>query len=110
MASCLLAACRKAAKELEDRKPSGLRKNEHWGLWVYRLRVSMEKHGLPAGIWKDHDGNKDGRPSAFVRLIKALQGCIPFEYRYLARSDKAFSAAISTACKAMPPDRDVAGA
>jgi hypothetical protein len=109
MASCLVAACGKAVNELEDRKSIGLKDREHWQLWVYRLLATLKKHGLPAGIWKAREGTKDW-PSAPVRLIKALQDCIPPEYRYRANSDEALSAAIVKARHEMRPaagDRNV---
>jgi hypothetical protein len=110
MVSCLIAACRKAAAKLEERKSSGFKNREHWQRWVHRVRTTVEKHGLPTGVRKDREGNKDWQASAYVRLIKALQHCIPREYRYRANSDEALSAAISTACREMRPapgDRNV---
>src|SRR5262245_3102615 len=84
MVSCFIAACGKAATELEERKSSGFKNREHWQLWVYRVRATVEKHGLQAGIRKDRGGNTGWQASAFPRLIKALQDCIPHEYRYRA--------------------------
>jgi hypothetical protein len=103
MVSCLIAACRNAAAKLEERKSSGFKDREHWRLWVYRVRATVEKHGLPTGVRKDRSGHRDWQASAYVQLIKALQHCIPREYRYRANSDEALSAAILKACREMQP-------
>jgi hypothetical protein len=106
MASCLVAACRKAVKDLDDAKPSGLRKGENWGLWVYRLKVSFENHGLCATARTDYEGNAAWKPSPFVSLIHTLQGYIPSEYRRVS-TPEGLSKAISRAWKEMrPPSSD----
>jgi hypothetical protein len=103
MASSVIAACGKASRELDERKLGGLQIGEHWRLWVSRIRTCLKEHGLPAGVRKDRDGNKDWTVSASVALIKALQDCIPPEYRCRASTDEALSAAISKACREMRP-------
>jgi hypothetical protein len=103
MASFVIAASGKASRELDERKLGGLQIGEHWRLWVSRIRTCLKEHGLPAGVRKDRHGNKDWMVSASVSLIKALQDCIPPEYRYWANSDEALSAAISKACREMRP-------
>ena len=103
MVSYFITACGKAAAELEERKSSGFKDREHWRLWVHRVQMTLKKHGLQAGIRKDREGNTGWQASAFVRLIKALQDCIPPEYRYRANSEEALSAAISKACREMRP-------
>src|SRR5262249_28378355 len=103
MVSCLIAACRKATAKLEERKSSGFKNREHWQLWVHRVQMTLKKNGLQAGIGKDRGGNRGWRASVFARLIKALQDCIPPEYRYRANSEEALSAAISKACREMRP-------
>jgi hypothetical protein len=106
MASCLVAACRKAARELEARKPSGLREGEHWQRWVYRLKVSFENHGLRATARTDYEGNAAWKPSPFVSLIDTLQDYIPSKYRRVS-TPEGFSKAISRAWKEMrPPSSD----
>jgi hypothetical protein len=58
MASSVIAACGKASRELDERKPGGLQSGEHWRLWVSRIRTCLKEHGLPAGVRKDRDGNQ----------------------------------------------------
>jgi hypothetical protein len=102
MASCLVGACRKAAKDFEDNKPIGLRKWEHWQLWVYRLKMTFEKHGLCATARRDRQGNEDWNPSPFVSFIAALQQCIPSKYRR-ASTPEGLSKDVSLAWKEMRP-------
>jgi hypothetical protein len=75
------AVCAFAAKELVD---YGYTHNWLWNNWIGCLTIIMKEHNLPYKVRADSDKLK-GQGSPFVRLVEALQSCIPVEARHSTR-------------------------
>jgi hypothetical protein len=97
VAGCLIAACEKTKRELVDQPSSGPDADERWRLWVRRITAIAKASKLPRGVRKDRLGNPEWRPSPFVRLVDALQTCLPSAHRRRATSHEALSQAITAA-------------
>jgi hypothetical protein len=69
-----------------------------WQLWVRDLSDIAIRYGLPTGARKDTDKVKNGKVSAFVRFVGALQNYIP-EHRRHIQSLNALAVGISKARK-----------
>ena len=86
------AVCIFAIKELVD---AGYAHNWLWNNWIGCLTIIMKEHNLPYKVRADSDKLK-GEISPFVRLVEALQRCIPVEARHSTR-DFALAKAITRA-------------
>jgi hypothetical protein len=93
---CLIAACGKVKDDLEA--TDGLRADQHWNLWVRRVKRIVISNGLPGTVRHDRNGSPNWRPSPFTELIKALQEYLPAYAMRPVGSDEAFSKAINMAC------------
>jgi hypothetical protein len=90
---CLIAACGKVKDDLEA--TDALRADEHWNLWVRRIRSIAKSNELPGTVRHDRNGSLNWRPSPFMELIKALQEYLPAYAKRPVWSDEAFSKAIN---------------
>lgn len=73
-----------------------------WEYWIDWLTMIMKEHRLPYKVRTDSDKLK-GQISPFVRLIEALQKCIPMESRH-STTDFALAKAINRARHSMDTD------
>ena len=89
----LIAACGKVKDDLEA--TDGLRADEHWNLWVHRIKRIVKSNDLPGTVRHDRNGSPNWRPSPFMELIKALQEYLPAYAKRQVSSDEALSKAIN---------------
>jgi hypothetical protein len=80
-------------EKIEETPIFGLSESEIWSVWIKLLTGIMIQHTLPYHVRKDTDKRK-GPPSPFVRLVRELQNCVPFECRKFTQSDDALAQSI----------------
>jgi hypothetical protein len=101
--SRFMMACDRAESELKMFRKAGLFDGDAWNEWVASIRDSLKKQGL--GITTALSSNIE-QPylPPFVRLIKALQKCLPAESVPQHTTREALAKAVQRALRRPPQD------
>jgi len=97
----IVAGCDAALSEMgRTSAPGYWHEGSSWNSWVVQLTEIAASHGLPVGAAVTVKKAEPDQYSPFIRLVQALQRCLPSDLRRSMLSDDALTEAIKRARRA----------